>query len=323
MAIDEKLILKWILLTIVVILGILLLRFFITPLALAVVVAALLYKVHKKLSAKIGQNFSAGLLTFLVLFLIFSLVAFGANTLLNELGKVYQIIQKAKLSTIKTDFGFSLEDIVKYLTQQGILFVSEFVLSLPKILLLTLVFAIALFYFLRDGERLYAFFKKFVPLSEQQKAHLFEGLERYFNAFVKIWLAVGVLQFIIATVGFLIFDLPAPLLAGLIAAILSILPILGPYALYLPVGAIMILQGNVNPAIGFLAYSLTASAFLDYVVRPYFAGKWATIHPLIIMIGMLGGILLIGPAGILVGPACMVLILSILHSYGYVNKCGK
>ncbi|MGC9058543.1 MAG: AI-2E family transporter [Candidatus Nanoarchaeia archaeon] len=327
MAAEDNKILKWALLILAFIIVMLLLKPFITPLVLAIVVAGILYKLYAKLSTKIGPNASAGLLTALVLFTLFGFIAYGVNVFLNELGQIYQIVAKANLanfSNLLPEISSSINTLVRDIIQRAIFYTTELILSLPKFFLAVFVFAVSLFYFLRDGQKFYEWIKKNIPFPESNKKHLFEGLERYFNAFMKVWLFIGLLQGIVAIIGFLFFDLPLPLLAGLSAAILSILPIVGPFILYLGVGVLLLFLGKVDVAIGFLLYGLTISMILDYIVRPFLAGKWAILNPLLMLIGMLGGIFLFGPAGVIIGPACIIAVLSILHSYGYVNKlCNK
>ncbi|MBI2041345.1 MAG: AI-2E family transporter [DPANN group archaeon] len=87
-----------------------------------------------------------------------------------------------------------------------------------------------------------------------------------------------------------------------------------PYALYIPIAVITILNGDVNAGIGLLAYGLVTGSILDYILRPYLAGKHADAHPLLILLGVLGGLILLGPAGIIVGPVILLGAVTVLKS---------
>lgn len=320
MATNSKKLLSAIILIVALALGFLLLKPFFSAFIIAIVFAALLYRPYKKLSSKLGKNISAGLLTILVLIGFVGVLILGSKSLLNELGKVYLIISKANIKSwfvANPEFGSAFENLISVLIQKAILWSSELVLSLPKFLLSLFVFTISLFYFLKDGEQIYAWFKKVTPLPSDKKQHLFEDLEKYFKSFIKVWLFIGLLQALVAVIGFLIFGLPAPILAGICAGLLSILPIIGPYAIYLPVIVILILSSRIEIGLAFGAYGLGISAFLDYVVRPYYTGKWAAFHPLFVLIGTLGGVILVGPVGVIVGPALMIIIVAFLHTSGF------
>jgi predicted PurR-regulated permease PerM len=103
--------------------------------------------------------------------------------------------------------------------------------------------------------------------------------------------------------------------AGFAAFIFSIFPMIGPHALYLVVGAVLILQGNWITGIVVLAYGLPLSLLLDYLVRPYLAGKVSTIHPLIILLGIFGGASSMGFAGLILGPITLSITIAFIKGY--------
>ena len=65
---------------------------------------------------------------------------------------------------------------------------------------------------------------------------------------------------------------------------------------------------------GIFFCGLTIGGILDYVVRPYLAGKQSQSHPLLVLLGILGGLSLIGPAGIIVGPIILLAAAATLKS---------
>ena len=209
-----------------------------------------------------------------------------------------------------------MQNLTRIIIQKIIESLTSFIAQLPKILLSLFIFTVSVFFFLKDGEKLVKWLEKIFPLPPERKAHMFRDLTRYANSFITVWFMIGIMQAFVAAIGFTLFGLPGAMLAGIIAAILSILPAIGPGAMYSFVAILLFLRGDTSSAIGIAVYGLSIGGFLDYVVRPYFAGKWSAIHPLVMLVGMLGGILAIGPAGIIVGPAALIVIISILHGAG-------
>ena len=67
-------------------------------------------------------------------------------------------------------------------------------------------------------------------------------------------------------------------------------------------------MGNIVGGILLFVFSFGIISSLDNIVKPHVMGKNSKINPIIILLGVLGGISLFGIPGIIVGP----LILSIL-----------
>jgi predicted PurR-regulated permease PerM len=292
---------------------------FFTALAFAAVVAFMLSKPYKWLSKKIPEAPAAWLLTFAVLGIIVAFILVGVNTLLNEFGKMYLLLSNVKFEALipqSPELANALQSLTRLVIQKSIESLTAFISEIPRVLLSLFIFTISVFFFLRDGEKLYNWLEKIFPLPPERKEHMFRDLKKYANSFITVWFMIGILQGLVAVIGFLLFGLPGAMLAGVAAAVLSILPVIGPYALYVPIAAILFFKGDTNIAVGIAVYGLSIGSFLDYVVRPYYAGKWSAIHPLVMLVGMLGGMLVIGPAGIIVGPAALVVIISILHGAG-------
>jgi predicted PurR-regulated permease PerM len=292
---------------------------FFTALAFAAVIAFMLSKPHKWLSKRIPGFVSAGLLTAFVLSVIIAIIALGVNALLNEFAKVFTLTSQLNFEAIfsKTpELATTLQSLTRIIIQKIIESLTSFISQLPKILLSLFIFTVSVFFFLQDGEKLVKWLEKIFPLPSERKEHMFRDLKRYANSFITVWFMIGILQALVAIIGFMLFGLPGAILAGIVAAVLSILPAIGPGAMYSGIAILLFLKGDTNNAIGIAVYGLSIGGFLDYVVRPYFAGKWSAMHPLVLLVGMLGGTIVIGPAGFIVGPAALVVIISILHGAG-------
>jgi len=316
--VKAKKLFQWALILIAVIVGLLVIRPFIAALAFAAVLAYLLYPAHDWLQKKIKKWPSATLLTIFVVVIILSFIAWGINFLLTEFSQAYIQISKANFEQIfpQEMFGETVSDVVKLVFSKFITYLSDSISKIPRILLSFFVFVLAFFYFLKDGKKLWKWFAKHMPLQAPEKKSVINELERYAHAFVYVWLLIAVLQGIVAAVGFYLFGLQYWAIAGLAAAVLSVIPVLGPYLIYLPTGIVMIASGQIPQGIGLITYGLVIGSILDYVVRPYYTSKWAAIHPLIIFIGIFGGMLLLGPAGIIIGPLLLLMAAAILRGTG-------
>ena len=62
-------------------------------------------------------------------------------------------------------------------------------------------------------------------------------------------------------------------------------------------------------------YGLIIVGGLDNLIRPKIVGEKAKVHPALIMIGIFGGIFLIGPLGVVVGPLVLSLAAIVIDEY--------
>lgn len=318
MAADEH---KWLDILLIVgalALGFMLLKPFLTAIVFAIVIAYILYPAYKFLGSKIGDNASAAFLTGCVTFLAIVGIALGVKVFLQEISQVFITVANLDFSRFVPDPGFasSLKEITRLVVSKVLESTSSIITEIPRFILSFFIFIVAIFFFLRDGKWVWAWMQKRVPLRHDHKMQIFENLRRYAKAFVQVWLIIGLLQGLVAVVGFMIFGLPYAILAGFLVMIFSILPVVGPGTLYIPVGIYLLLQNNINAGIGLMAYGLIIGGILDYVVRPYYTGRWAAVHPLIILLGIFGGLFVLGPAGFIIGPVLLLLIMAIIQGAG-------
>jgi predicted PurR-regulated permease PerM len=73
---------------------------------------------------------------------------------------------------------------------------------------------------------------------------------------------------------------------------------------------------RTGAAIGFSLWALTLVGTIDNFLNPYLVGKKIDIHPLLVLFSVLGGVALMGPIGILIGP----LAISFMYALASVYK---
>jgi predicted PurR-regulated permease PerM len=128
--------------------------------------------------------------------------------------------------------------------------------------------------------------------------------------------ATAVIQGMLAAVGYAIAGVPAPLTWGLITAIASLLPVVGTFLIWVPIAGYEIWSGRVEWAIFILLWGLLiVSITTDYVIRPRLVGKKGHGHPLLMMVSLIGGIEVMGLAGLIMAPILMSLFLAVLKIY--------
>ena len=64
-----------------------------------------------------------------------------------------------------------------------------------------------------------------------------------------------------------------------------------------------------------LIYGLLVVSTIDNIIRPFIVGKKSSINPAIIFLGMVGGLVLMGPIGIIAGPIILECVLLMFELY--------
>lgn len=276
--------------------------------AFSALLAYLTYPIYLRLSKKITESGAAIIITCVALIVTVVGIYYGITIILNEFAKIFMFISKLPLEQLSPTMEAALNRFVS----ESISSLSNALYTLPQFALSFFVFFISLFYFLKDGKKISGAIISILPFKDIRKRAIAQKINKQVDAFVHVQLVIGLLQGVIAGVGFYMFGLPYPFIAGIAAGILSVLPVLGPYLLYFPVGIFTALQGDLTAGIGILIYGLIIASLLDYIVRPYLIGHRAEVHPLIIFIGIIGGISLLGAIGIFVGPILLATAVIVL-----------
>jgi predicted PurR-regulated permease PerM len=176
----------------------------------------------------------------------------------------------------------------------------------------TLVIAfLTMFFMLRDGERLREPALDFIPLPREAAANVLARLSDTIRAvFVGIVL-VAIIQGTIAGLTYYLVGVPHALLWGVATIVLCTIPLVGAPILYIPIALILIAQGKYTEAVILLAVGFVVVSQIDNLLRPFIIGAKVDLHPMAVFFSLLGGVFLLGPAGIMAGPMILSVLLAV------------
>ncbi len=117
-------------------------------------------------------------------------------------------------------------------------------------------------------------------------------------------LGTALVQGILTAFGLWLSGVPRPVLLGVVAGALSVLPIGAP-TVWIPASLWLLTTGHTAWGILLFAYGIIAVSGADTVIRPYFISHGAQLPFLLTMLGVLGGALAFGLLGIFVGPVLL------------------
>jgi predicted PurR-regulated permease PerM len=73
--------------------------------------------------------------------------------------------------------------------------------------------------------------------------------------------------------------------------------------------------GKFASAVGLAAWGIFIVGLVDNLLRPQLLKRSVRVHPLLILLSVLGGIQFFGPAGFLLGPVALSLFVALLDIY--------
>ncbi|MES2225866.1 MAG: AI-2E family transporter [Patescibacteria group bacterium] len=184
-----------------------------------------------------------------------------------------------------------------------------------EVLLDFFIFLMALYYFLKEEHATHAALLRLSPLTDEETDTLLTRLAHTVDSVVKGHLTMAFLQGVLACVSFTIFGVPNALLWGTMAGFAALVPGVGTSLVLIPTIIYLFVAGHTVHGIGLLIWSVIVVVFIDNFLNPRLVGGRASIHPLLILLSVLGGIALFGAAGVFLGPLTVSLLIGLLSIY--------
>jgi predicted PurR-regulated permease PerM len=166
----------------------------------------------------------------------------------------------------------------------------------------TVVVFFTLFFLFRDGLSFQRRIAAVLPLTSEQSTRLVSRISETIVASVYGGIAVGIAQGLLTGLAFWILGVSSPVLWGVVAALASLIPVVGTGLVWAPAAVVLAIGGHWVRALILLAWGGAVVAQIDAVVRPYIISGRAKMHNLLIFFALLGGVKAFGFMGIFIGP---------------------
>lgn len=180
-------------------------------------------------------------------------------------------------------------------------FASGVATSLPGQVVDLLLFVLALFYFLRDGDRFARWLVRLSPFPAHDTDELFASIRATVHGAIVGQLATSAVQGGLTLIALYAFGIPGALMFGILAMLLSVLPLVGTMPVTVGAAIYLLASGRFGAAAGMVAAAAIIGVS-DNVVRPWVQSTNTRMHPLVTLLSIFGGIELLGAAGVFLGP---------------------
>jgi len=245
----------------------------------------------------------------------------GKDNLFNTVRKLAFYIQRFLPAQIK--FSADFDQYLKQGLDWMVRHLGDIFSNFAKIMLNFFIFLVALYYLLKDGERLKKSIIGLSPLADTDDEKIFDIIESAINSVIKGNLTVAVIQGAMTSAGFAVFGVPNAVLWGSVAAIAALIPGVGTSLVLIPAILFLFLSGKNFQGFGLLAWGVGAVGLIDNFLGPKLVGRGMQMHPFIILLSVLGGIGYFGPIGFLLGPLTISLLFAFLEIISSVKSQEK
>jgi predicted PurR-regulated permease PerM len=182
---------------------------------------------------------------------------------------------------------------------------------------LTLFFTVmTTFFVLHHWNRLLARAERMLPLHPMHTRVMLAEFQKVGKEVFIGTVLTGLLQGLLAGVGYVIGNVPEPGLLAALTAICSLVPVLGTLLVWVPVGVALLLWGHPAAGIFELLWgALVVGVVSDYVIRPRLVGGRGQVPTLLTFIALFGGVKVFGVLGLILGPVIASVALALLRTY--------
>lgn len=185
--------------------------------------------------------------------------------------------------------------------------------KLPDFFIALVVILFVVYYVLTDGERLVWYLRRAAPLPASQVDHLLGEAHNGLRAVFVGQILTSLIQGGLGGIGFLIAGLPGAIVWASVMAVLSLLPVVGAFLVWVPAAAFLLARGDIGHGVFLIIWGVVVVSQVDNVIRPKLIGDRANIHPLFVLIGVLGGVAAFGFIGLFLGPLIVGVTISMLR----------
>lgn len=172
------------------------------------------------------------------------------------------------------------------------------------------------YFLLRDGDRIGPAVLAGLPIDHHIARRMAERFLLIVRATIKGSFVVGLVQGALGALTFWVAGLPSVALFGVLMAVFSFLPAVGPALVWVPAAIWLLATGMVWQGVVVIVSGVAVIGLADNLLRPMLVGRDTGIPDWIILVTTLGGIALLGLSGIVLGPLVAGLFLagwSIVH----------
>ena len=225
------------------------------------------------------------------------------------------ILEKANLLGLDSDsLKVFVADIAKKSSNWLVSGAATLVKGTTSFIISLIIIVFTMFFFFVDGSKMMDKVMYWTPLSNKYDREIFKKFRDVNYSTMISTFAVAIAQGAVGAVGFMIVGLPA-FFAAILMAFLSLLPYIGTGFIWFPAAVYLLFVGKIWQGVFLLVWGVLVVSMIDNLVRAYIIKGKAQVHPIFIILSILGGISLFGFWGVFLGPLIISIAVTVFHIY--------
>jgi predicted PurR-regulated permease PerM len=307
-----------------IIAGIIILSYFLLKTLLIAIVTAIIFafislplknKIQKKIK---NEKISAIITVLIVLTTLILIFLFFVTSLINQ---AIIFLNRENLESLTNLIsGIINSDIIRenlnaIISEVGKVFISKIPSTIsyfPILVLNAFVVFFTMYYLLIDWDKLEKRVLDIIPF--QNKKLILDKIKSRTNSIVSGTLFIALLELLVALIFLKVLGVGPYLILAFAIGILAFIPAIGPAVIWIPLAIVQFLYGKIGVMIGVLIMGFILSTLIDFILRAKILGNRTNTHPVIMLLGILGGISLFGFIGIIIGPLILSILATIIES---------
>src|SRR3990172_675641 len=307
---------------------------FITPIILSVITAYVLRPIVKRLEVQTrSHHIALGILVIIIGLPIILAVLYISSTAeqffqdIAGLGdKINAVISAVSIATAGIGSGtyagyfLGAQDMTSRIIEFMISFASDFVISIPFLVLSLVVYLYATYHFMSNGHKIIEFIEAYASTLSAEDGRFLSsiqrGLTRSFDVLFFSYITMSLIVAAFSFIGYSVFGAPHAFLLAILTGLFSFLPIFGAWMVYIPVAAYMYFTENIFAAAGIMIFGVVVlTIFIPFIFYSYLFSNKTNLSAFTVLICFFSGPIIFGAKGLLLGPILFVLAETIIVEY--------
>ena len=321
---------------------------FLETIVIAVLLSIATYRINFYFLEKFkNKTFSATLSTILIAVLFFApiiyLITTAATTIahmdIENIKEIYHNIYNWINDFISRNDYLKNTNITEYLEKIDLNAAVDKLVKIASFLaaksakFLKDIVLILIFYFFANmyGKEILLYFQKIMPLSKDESTKIFESLANVMGVVFSSILATAFFEGVLFGIISQIYGYNG-IMFGILYGFASLIPVVGGILMWLPLSIHQFAIGNTSAAITIAVYSIVvisiiADTFIKPIIIKYIdtllVKKEIFINELLVFFAIVAGLASYGFWGMIIGPAVLTLLISVLNIYPEMSKSEK
>ena len=179
---------------------------------------------------------------------------------------------------------------------------------------------LSMFFFYVEGEAIMVQLSVLSPLPKRYDREFAEKVKDVIDATFRGQLFTGLAQGLMTGIGLAIAGVPGAWFWAAVAALLSLVPMVGAAAVWVPAAIYLVISASMGnsawwQAIFMIIWGMLPVSLIDNIVRPWAMKGKAQLPAIPLLIAVLGGLQAFGFVGLVIGPLVFSLLMSMIEIY--------